>query len=360
MVNQMTAIELDFLAVGKETKSGDAIAIRYGTPDAWEVMVVDGGDLAAGADLVAHINAHYGSPARLAHVVCTHSDGDHVSGLRKVLEAFEVENLWVHQPWLYASELNPYFKGNWSDANLAQHLRNDCFSIVAELCDMAEQYGVALREPFAGAQIGPFTVLAPTHDRLLALYPQMDQTPVQKMLSETAKLMRKAKQAVLSIFETWEHETLQDPGPNGTSIPNQTSVVMYAPMEGGILLTGDAGTAALEEAASVAEVLNMPLQRPHFVQIPHHGSRHNVSPAVLDRILGPRFPTKVDPVGYAYTSAAAKSDMPRRVVENAFTRRGYGCWDTKAGQRTWKRGFPNRPGWTYGGSPKELHQWVED
>lgn len=35
--------EIDFLAVGDGERSGDAIAVRYGSPGAYRVMVVDGG-----------------------------------------------------------------------------------------------------------------------------------------------------------------------------------------------------------------------------------------------------------------------------------------------------------------------------
>ncbi len=35
--------EIDFLPVGNSERSGDAIAVRYGTPGNYKVMVYDGG-----------------------------------------------------------------------------------------------------------------------------------------------------------------------------------------------------------------------------------------------------------------------------------------------------------------------------
>jgi beta-lactamase superfamily II metal-dependent hydrolase len=352
-------IEIDFLPVGSASKSGDAIAIRYGTPENFEVMVVDGGDLAAGDRLVHHIKTVYGEHHFIKHVVCTHCDADHVSGLRRLFEHFQIENLWVHQPWLYAAELNPYFKGNWTDANLAKHLRNDCFPIVAEVCDLAAEHGTRLWEPLAGLEIGLFRVLAPTRERLLELYPEMDHTPLQKIFEEVAKLSRRAKEAILNVFETMEHETLQDPGPKGTSIANETSVCLYCPHFGGVLLTGDAGVGALSEALWAAGELGINLTSPALIQIPHHGSRHNVSPALLDALLGPKQETYIHR-GLAYASAAKLSSMPRKQVENAFTRRGYGCYSTKGNARVWFQNWPKRAGWSYGNPPSPFHNFVEE
>lgn len=354
------AYELDFLPVGKETKSGDAIAMRYGTVDNFEIMVIDGGDRSAGQDMVAHIREHYGNPDTIQHVVCTHCDGDHVSGLRDVIDAFEVDNLWVHQPWKYAAQLLPAFKYRWSEEGLRRHLREDCFPIVAELCDTAEARGITLREPFAGSDIGPFRVMAPSYHRLLELVPQMSQTPDQKVVAMTESFLRKALAAVLSVFESWDTETLKDPGVNGTSVANETSVVMYSPTDGGMWLTSDGGVGALGEAIEYAAAYGV-MQRPGFIQIPHHGSRHNVSPLILDSILGPKLEEKADPpLGTAFTSAAAKAERPRKVVENAFTRRGYGCSVTKGVPLLRRAGFPNRPGYTYGLTPAPLHTFVEE
>src|SRR3546814_4468000 len=67
------------------------------------------------------------------------------------------------------------------------------------------------------------------------------------------------------------------------------SVIQYACLEGSrILLTGDAGRDALNEAADFAPYIGLVLPGIERIQIPHHGSRRNVSTEVLDRWLGPR------------------------------------------------------------------------
>ncbi len=50
--------EVDFLAVGKESQSGDAIALRYGDfadRDSYRIVVIDGGVKETGTELVDHI-----------------------------------------------------------------------------------------------------------------------------------------------------------------------------------------------------------------------------------------------------------------------------------------------------------------
>lgn len=65
------------------------------------------------------------------------------------------------------------------------------------------------------------------------------------------------------------------------------SVVQYANLHGHrILLTGDAGRAGLAEAADYAPFAGLALPGIDRFQVPHHGSRRNVSTEILDRWLG--------------------------------------------------------------------------
>ena len=81
MSNGYQGFEVDILPVGTGARSGDAIAMRVGAPEANEIVVVDGGNLEAGEALVDHINIHFSKPTHIHHVVCTHPDNDHTSGL---------------------------------------------------------------------------------------------------------------------------------------------------------------------------------------------------------------------------------------------------------------------------------------
>lgn len=58
-------IEIDFLAVGEASKSGDAIAIRFGNlhgrREEQTVITIDGGTKESGDNLVEHIKTHFGT-----------------------------------------------------------------------------------------------------------------------------------------------------------------------------------------------------------------------------------------------------------------------------------------------------------
>jgi hypothetical protein len=54
-----------------------------------------------------------------------------------------------------------------------------------------------------------------------------------------------------------------------------------------LLLTADAGVPALDLALDWVEEQGARIYQPRFIQIPHHGSRHNASSDILNRLLGP-------------------------------------------------------------------------
>ena len=69
--------------------------------------------------MVAHLKRHFGKSVSLAHVVLTHSDADHASGLRELLQEIPVANMWLHIPWLLAEEARHLFKDKrWTEDGL--------------------------------------------------------------------------------------------------------------------------------------------------------------------------------------------------------------------------------------------------
>jgi glyoxylase-like metal-dependent hydrolase (beta-lactamase superfamily II) len=95
------AFEIDFMPVGEGEKSGDAIAMRFGNicanPPQQTVVVIDGGTKDSGAALVEHIESFY-KTTTVGAILCTHSDGDHASGLTEVIESCKVGRLALHLP----------------------------------------------------------------------------------------------------------------------------------------------------------------------------------------------------------------------------------------------------------------------
>jgi beta-lactamase superfamily II metal-dependent hydrolase len=350
--------EIEFLPVGTGSKPGDAIVVRYGEPHAYELMIVDGGTLESGAALVSHVQSHFPGH-RIAHVVLTHPDADHASGLRTVLEQLNVVNLWLHVPWLHAAAARPYFEHKgWTDAGLAAAIRKE-YDIVSDICNTAAARGVQVFEPFAGGAIGPFVALSPHRAVYDLLLPQFDRTPAPDQAAIAAQgfwiqkqqppspLIALLERAVAKVQkwvpEAWDVERLRDGGV--TSATNESSVVLYGAFEQGrVLLTGDAGVWALSLAAHHAEQSGLPLQQFDLVQVPHHGSRRNVGPTILNRLVGPIQPQRSGRRFHAFISAPQDDDThPRKMVVNAFMRRGGRVIATQGLKKIYHGGFPRRP-----------------
>jgi beta-lactamase superfamily II metal-dependent hydrolase len=352
--------EIEFLPVGDGCKPGDAIVVRYGDVNAYELMVIDGGNLDSGKVVVSHIRNNFGYNAVVAHAVVTHPDADHASGMREVLEALPVKNLWLHKPWEFAAASRPYFANkSWTDQGLAAALRKE-YDIIRELVDTAEKKKITVQQPFAGMSIGPFRVASPFRNVYPYFIPQFDRTPepdqaaieaagfwIGKPPGLLANLFEKAAAKIQKwIDDSWDNERLKDGG--CTSATNESSVVLYGDFGPGrrVLLTGDAGIWGLSMAKCFADQNGLALQDFMLVQVPHHGSRRNVGPTILNSILGPIKPNGTPAHSQAYVSAPKDDDThPRKMVLNAFMRRGYSVAATQGNKIVYWGGFPPRPGY---------------
>lgn len=355
--------EIDFLDV-ESTKSGDAITIRYAVDGVTFIHVVDGGFQDTGSKVIAHIKKHYGNPTYIDRVVVTHPDGDHAGGLRNVLEEFEVGELWMLRPWLYADKIIDRFSRFTSVDNLKKRLR-DIYSNIAALEKIAEERGIAIYEPFQGAKIGSFTVMAPTKNRYLDLIVESERTPeaVKDEQADTTNnfkaICEAAKFKVIEFIRSaWGVETFSS---DETSSENEMSVIQYTRLHGQrILLTGDAGRTGLAEAADFAPSVGLSLPGVDRFQVPHHGSRRNVSTEILDRWLGGRL-SKIPKEGNETFSAmisAAKTDNhhPRKAVIRAMIHRGAKVVSTEESDLRSGYNAPARDGW----SPAKPLQYPEE
>lgn len=336
--------EIDFLNV-ESKKSGDAIPIRYSLDGRTRIHVTDGGFQDTGDALIAHINKYYNAPSYINAVVVTHPDGDHTGGLRRLFEEYKIGELWMLRPWHYAHELIDRFGRFTSVENLINRLK-DIYPNITALEELANEYGVPIREPFQGSQIGHFTVMAPTKNRYLDLIVESEKTP-ESTKEEQYSFHRIFEKVISSIRAVWGQETFPE---DDTGAENNMSVIQYANLCGQkILLTGDAGRAALEEAADYAPYIGLTLPGIDRIQVPHHGSRHNVSTKLLDRWLGPclRSRPEEDPSQFtAIVSATeADEDHPRKTVIRAFIHRGGKVFTTERSSIRTGHNAPHREGW---------------
>lgn len=327
--------ELDFLDV-ETSKSGDAIALRYklGNDGRQYVHVVDAGFQSTGTALVEHIRNYYDSRLSVDHAVATHNDGDHSGGLREVLEKCEVGKLWMLCPWHYASALIDRFDTYSSVDRLVARLK-EAYPNLAALEEIAQRRGIEIGEPFQGAQIGAFRVMAPSKARYLELVLASEKTPsasnhsaffgqVRTGVMNAASAVAYSRIVTKYVPAAWGVEIFSS---ESTRCENEMSVIQYANLcDKGILLTGDAGRGALTEAADYLSLVHFTLPRLDYFQVPHHGSRRNVSSDVLDRFLGERLSNELPPGQHRFVAmiSSAKEDEahPRKAVVRAMIHRG--------------------------------------
>lgn len=342
--------EIDFWDVESD-KSGDAISMRYRIGEKVYVHVVDGGYQSTGESLLHNIQKYYGGVKKIDHVVATHNDEDHAGGLRPILENFEIGTLWMLRPWIYAEELLDRFE-NYESAEYLRRKLRFLYPNLAALEEIASEKGIAIREPFQGQNIGAFSVLAPTKSRFLDLVVASEKTPEIAADDPMAK-----KAGLAGLFEAakkvdkefvnalWGDEIFS---PKETSAENDMSVVQFANLVGHrILLTGDVGRGGLTEAADYAPFVGLNLPGIDKFQVPHHGSRRNVSSEVLDRWLGPKVPENQEGTKFKAYISSAKADEhhPRKAVVRAIYHRGGKVYATEGTSTRTNRNAPKREGW---------------
>jgi len=341
------AYEVDFLPVGEGERSGDAIAIRYGNLSGSrnEQIVIDGGTLDSGQRLVEHIKEHYDTDV-VNLLVLTHPDGNHVSGSRVVMENLKVKRLWMHRPWNHAGKIcDAFADGRITNDSLSRRIQ-EALGVAHKLEEMAIERDIPIYEPFSDSrvdrQFDDLWVVGPSTDYYREMLPQFDKTPTAKSLDEI--LLERLVKAQQSHIETPDNETLSEPGE--TRPENNSSVILLLQVDGRrLLFTGDAGVPALEHAADFAEYAGVNLQKCVFQQVPHHGSRRNVGPSILNRIVGPIGGTSTKSVIVSASTGGAPKH-PSRKVTNAYVRRGANVVATQ-GQiiRHHSPDCSLRPGW---------------
>lgn len=338
--------EIDFLPVGEESRSGDAILLRYGdlygTRDSQVVVLIDGGFKDTAEKVKSHLLEYYQTD-RIDLVVSTHPDSDHINGLEPILEEVAVGELWMHLASRWSGPIQEAIK------KVANHAYaegvNRSLESAANLEDIARRKGIPIREPFTGLSdhSGSLFVAGPTEEFYANVFGEEGakddtQSGLLRWLGDSLKEM------VFRVAEDWDIETLNDEGE--TSPTNNSSVILLFEWEGRKnLFTADAGIPALSDAADTLDERGFNPADLRLVQVPHHGSHRNVGPTILDRLLGPRLAVEVE--GRTAIVSVAKEgapEHPAKKVTNAFRRRGSPVHVTQGGVKWFNFETPER-GW---------------
>ncbi len=345
--------EVDILGVGKASKSGDAITLRWGNlhgrRDEQKVVVIDGGFRESGQNVIDHVKNFYNTTS-VDVVVSTHPDQDHVNGLDVVLDKLYIEQLWIHKPWEHNLGLAEKFvDGRVTDNSIGNRLR-ESLDTAAALVDKAMGMNIRIVEPFTGISLynqNEFRVLGPTSHYYESLIPKFEGMPKTKsplaliLAEETGSIARATEQFTAS----WGIDALDDN--DTTSAKNNSSAITLLTVDGHhLLFTGDAGITALNYAADELDAIRKNSEL-RFIQIPHHGSRRNVGPSILDRLIGHSVKKEVKRNICAVASTAKNGEPkhPRKAVMNAFIHRGASTSATRGRTLNYSHHAPDRDGW---------------
>lgn len=352
-IGEPFGFEVDFLPVGKSTKNGDAICLRWGyslldkSKRRQFVMVVDGGFSECGESVVRHIEQYYDTK-QIDVLVNTHPHRDHVNGLCAVIENCAVRYLVMHQPWNHKGLKDAFKDGRVTSNSIRQSLK-DGLEKAYSVANVAAEKGAKLLECFSPSKWENLCgvdvyVLNPSMEYYDSLLPSFNATPTDGD-DDGAKRVEFSK----TLYPAAQYPLTDD---GETSAENNSGIVLAFKLPdniGGIaMLTGDAGMPALDNSVAEAERQGLNLKNGiKFFQIPHHGSIQNLGPTVLNKIFGtPLDAVKSTKTAYVSVSAGHDDQHPAKHVINALEDRGVECYMTNG--ITIHNSFghvPSRPGW---------------
>ena len=319
--------EVDFFGVGQKGRHGDAVIVRFSTSSGGvATVIIDAGFQDNGPEFVRHVKSYYGNDVDLA--ILSHPDADHIGGMGHVLRDLRVATFCVHRLGQRGGSTLP------------------AAGVVDELIEIARARGTAIHEPFAGKHAfdGALQILGPTEDFFAGLV--ADQV-AEESAGRTSRGSSGLAAALRSLGQ-WALEALPVEVPfedgDGTSPRNNTSAItLITAGDRRLLFPADAGVPAIERALDWAQAHTLVAAQPHFIQMPHHGSRHNGSSNLLDRLLGPIGGNQSGTAFVNVAPEAKKHPSPR--IANAFMRRGYPVYQTRGGSIRNHHDAGPRPGW---------------
>ncbi|HVU46940.1 MAG TPA: hypothetical protein VHD85_12475 [Terracidiphilus sp.] len=361
--------EVDYIAVGEGEKSGDAICLRYGNlagPREEQVVItIDGGTIESGDKVVEHVKAHYCTDS-VDVAILSHPDTDHASGMRQILENLRVGMVAMHLPWDHSHAAKALLEdSSISTDSIRTKLRRN-LSAAREIEQIAKRKQIPIVEPFAGATNNSgLVVLGPTKDyyrEMLCCFDCMPTTTNYAASNTLAQILRQFGQSASKwISENWFTETLKEPEPDATSPENNSSVIFMLQIDGQkLLFTGDAGVPALHSAIDYANSVRISVGGINFFDVPHHGSRRNLGPSIVNRLFGSiRTNDTKDWTAFISAAKAGEPKHPNKRVTNALRRRGASVSVTAGRSICFPFQAPPRAGWV-SIEPIPFYTQVED
>lgn len=324
----MARLQIDMLPVG----DADAFIVEVQLDGPPEVFLIDGGkDWEDGERVLRQLDAYYGT--RVDHLILSHADVEHAGGLLHVVETLEpgqIGQAWVHDISKHGLDPQKAIQLAHRLADQAQstpvkavarHVA-DCVAVTYELLEALKAKGVPVQEPFADQnnRIGPFEVLGPTRAFFEECVRSYDGVHGLNTMIEAGIAFRRRKTAGMGPAAPDEvlAAAVDDPQTH-----KQASLILLLDYEGDrYLFTGDAGRAAFAACPELKRAANL-----HWLKVPNHGSKHNLSPELLD-LFRPAL---------AYVSGSGVGINPHPDLIAALKDRGATIYSTVLSGNVWHR-----------------------
>jgi beta-lactamase superfamily II metal-dependent hydrolase len=277
-------------------------------------VLIDGGNAGDAMAILAFLK-HRGV-TRLDAIVGTHMHDDHAAGLTRIVEsgALQIGRAYVHIPQnhlvMKLVEKALGIAAGTSGADCVEKTLQTSNRLITAI----RAKNIPITEPFQGTNIGLSTVAGPSLDYYTEVVAQFQDAEAIRSLDK-GTLNHLIADAIDDEFVKTgilaEGGLLDNPT---TTAENNSSVILGTiARESKYVFTSDAGAPALKLAAAAYD-----LTRCFWMQIPHHGSRHNITKELIEN-FSPNF---------AYVSAARSKKHPRRAVVNAFKKTGARVYST--------------------------------
>ena len=347
MLNNL-GYELDLLPGGNGEKSGDAILLRCGDLNKGKsslcVIVIDGGYKCTAENIKSQLQKYYNcindsGRLQIDLMILSHPDTDHVSGLVELAKDpdIQINNILMHRPWEEIG-VTWFQDGRITKHSLKERLA-DAFEKAYEL-DQATRNATKLSPApttytCCGAKLH---ILAPSTNLYKTCIAKCEKTPTSIFESTVKKGISFSK--ITNEENYSEGDRINWYYDEQTSEINESSFVILFEYEGDqILLTGDAGKKGLKEAIEYANANGLDLSKVGIIKMPHHGSRKNITPEIMD---------KLGASGSSCYISCVKNDEghhPSKRLVNMLNQKGFKVYATQGSILHYGRNAPTREGY---------------
>lgn len=300
--------------------SADSIYIRDWSDGIPTNILIDGGRKGHIDQIEKFLTERAGdcpeANSTIHHLVCSHSDDDHVGGLVPLVENqnFQIDQAWVHdlrETEFLPNSLDKILLEAWGATALLEKIEQSEQTRIS-LLEALESRQIPHASPYQGTAIGPLLVLGPTVDFFKEQYDQLKQEDSAKSLNTI--LVNRAYEQTLTLEAIQKSEDSKELGEGTTTPINEVSTVIALATEKDdkalfYLFTGDVGPKGLDQ---VIEATGDSLKNLRWLDVPHHGSRRSMRQDQIDHFA----PTS------SFISAKGSVKHPSRKMVNALKKHG--------------------------------------